>query len=83
MVQNFNLSVLAVAFAMHIGAGNVTRDMLPLFAMVAPAMLIPSVLGARLYIGISEATFRRVVLGLLTVSGVALLAASVPGLLAR
>lgn len=83
IIQNFNLSVLAVAFAMHIGAGNVTREMLPLFALVAPAMLIPSLLGARLYIGISELAFRRLVLTLLTASGVALLASSLPGLLAR
>lgn len=83
IIQNFNLSVLAVAFAMHIGAGNVTREMLPLFALVAPAMLIPSLLGARLYIGISELAFRRLVLALLTASGVALLASSLPVLLAR
>ncbi len=83
VIQNFNLAVLVVAFAMQIGAGIVTRDMLPYFAWVAPAMLIPSLLGARLYIGISEATFRKIVLGLLTASGVALLASSVPVLLTR
>jgi uncharacterized protein len=40
-------------------------------------------LGARLYVGISEAAFRQIVLGLLTLSGVALLVSSVPVLLAR
>jgi len=67
--------------ATYLATGMVTRDMLPLFAMVAPAMLVPSLLGARVYIGISAARFRQVVLGLLTASGVALLAASVPRLL--
>lgn len=55
--------------------------MLPLFAIVAPAMLVPTLLGTRMYIGISEARFRQIVLGLLTVSGVALLVSSVPQLL--
>lgn len=83
VIQNFNLALLAVTFASYIATGVVTTATLPFFAIVAPAMLIPSLLGARLYIGISEATFRRVVLGLLTCSGVALLASSVPGLLRR
>jgi len=81
VIQNFNLSMLAVTMATYLATGMVTRDMLPLFAMVAPAMLVPSLLGARVYIGISAARFRQVVLGLLTASGVALLAASVPRLL--
>jgi uncharacterized membrane protein YfcA len=83
VIQNFNLSVLIVAFGLQGAAGLITREMLPLFAWVAPAMLVPSLLGARLYIGISEPAFRRLVLGLLTASGVALLASSVPQLLSR
>jgi uncharacterized protein len=72
-----------VTFTGYLATGVVTRDMLPLLAIVAPAMLVPVLLGARLYIGISEVGFRRIVLGLLTASGVALLASSVPKLLAR
>jgi uncharacterized membrane protein YfcA len=83
IIQNFNLAALSVTMAVYVGRGIVTREMLPMFAIVAPAMLVPTLLGARLYIGISEATFRKVVLGLLTASGVALLSASVPALLAR
>lgn len=83
VIQNFNLSMLAVTMATYLGTGMVTRSMLPLFAIVAPAMLIPSLLGSRLYIGISEARFRQIVLGLLCLSGVALLASSVPVLLQR
>ena len=55
--------------------------MLPLLGIVALAVLVPVLLGARLYIGISEAAFRQIVLGLLTLSGVALLASSLPVLL--
>ena len=83
IVQNFNLAMLAVTFASYIATGIITTATLPWFAIVAPAMLIPSLLGARLYIGISEATFRKVVLGLLTCTGIALLVSSVSGLLRR
>jgi uncharacterized membrane protein YfcA len=83
IVQNFNLSMLAIAFAGYVATGLVDRTMLPLFAIVAPAMLVPALLGARLYIGISEQAFRRIVLGLLTLSGVAMLLASLPVLLRR
>jgi uncharacterized membrane protein YfcA len=83
VVQNFNLSMLAVAFAMQVGTGNVRASMLPLLAIVAACVLVPVLLGARLYIGISEATFRKIVLSLLTASGIALLASSLPELFRR
>lgn len=82
VIQNFNLSMLAVTMATYVFTGVVTRDMLPLFAMIVPAMLVPTLLGARLYAGISDIAFRRIVLGLLTLSGIALLASSLPKLLA-
>jgi uncharacterized protein len=83
IVQNFNLSMLLVTFGSYLATGIITTATLPYLAIVAPALLLPSLLGARLYIGISEATFRKLVLGLLTCTGVALLASSVPGLLRR
>ena len=81
IVQNFNLSMLLVTMFTYVGTGIVTREMLPMFAIVAPAMLIPTLLGTRLYIGISDLRFRQIVLSLLTVSGIALLASSLPVLL--
>lgn len=45
--------------------------------------LLPSLLGARLYRCLSETGFRRLVLSLLTVSGLTLLASAVPQLLQR
>nr|WP_231402504.1 sulfite exporter TauE/SafE family protein [Caenimonas aquaedulcis] len=83
VIQNFNLAMLAVSFASYVATGITTRAMLPLLAIVAPAMLVPSLLGARLYLGISEAAFRKVVLGLLTASGAAMLVSALPVLLAR
>ena len=83
IVQNFNLSILVVTFASYLATGVISRATLPYLAIVAPAMLVPSLLGARLYIGISEATFRKIVLSLLTGTGIALLVSSVPGLWQR
>ncbi|RYF34830.1 MAG: sulfite exporter TauE/SafE family protein [Comamonadaceae bacterium] len=83
VVQNFNFSMLAVAFTLQVGAGNVSAAMLPLLGIVAVCVLVPVLLGARLYIGISDTAFRQVVLGLLTLSGIALLVGSVPELLRR
>lgn len=80
IIQNFNLATLAATMVAYLASSAVTREMLPGFAVVAPAMLIPTLLGTRLYIGISEAAFRRIVLGLLTLSGFALLASSLPRL---
>jgi uncharacterized membrane protein YfcA len=83
VIQNFNLAMLALTFIGYMGTGLVRLDMLPLLLVVVPATLIPGRIGARLYLGLSELAFRQIVLGLLTVSGVALLVASVPVLLAR
>lgn len=83
IIQNFNLAMLLVTFATYAATGLITRATLPLLALVIPAMLVPSLLGARLYLGISEARFRQIVLGLLTLSGVAMLVASGPKVLAR
>ena len=83
IIQNFNLSMQVVAFAAYLATGILKPRMLPLLAVVAPAVLLPVLLGTRLYLGISDLTFRKIVLGLLTASGIALLASSMPVLLAR
>jgi len=83
VIQNFNLSMLLGAFGIHLFSGNIGRSLLPLLGVVAVAVAVPVLLGARLYIGISEVVFRKIVLGLLTASGVALLASAVPALLSR
>lgn len=83
VIQNFNLTMLAVTFCSYLVTGIATPEMLPLFAIIVPAMLVPSLLGGRLYMVISQAAFRKVVLGLLTLSGVALVAAALPVLIRR
>lgn len=83
IIQNFNLAMQVVTFASYLATGIVDAAMLPLLAIVPPAVLVPVLLGARLYVGISEAAFRRVVLGLLFASGIALLVSSLPVLAGR
>lgn len=82
IIQNFNLAALACTMLGYVIAGTVTRDMWPLMPLVAVALLVPSLLGARLYVGLSEAAFRRLVLALLSLSGLAMLVSAVPRLLA-
>ncbi len=83
VIQNFNLVTLAVIFASYLATGVVTRAMWPAFAWVAPALLVPVLLGARLYTGLSPEAFKRVVLGLLSLTGLALLIQAVPAILSR
>ena len=83
VVQNFNLVILALSGTALVIAGRVTREVLPTLAIVIVAMLVPALIGMRVYIGLSEVAFRRVVLTCLTASGLALLASSLPTLLAR
>jgi uncharacterized membrane protein YfcA len=76
VVQNFNIAALTVTMAAYVATGAVTRPMWPLLPAVAAAVLVPSLIGARMYHRLSEQTFRRVVLGLLTLSGAVMLVSS-------
>lgn len=81
IIQNFNLAALAFTMLGYVASGAVTRDMWPLLPLVAVALLVPVLLGSRLYVGLSEAAFRKLVLALLSLSGLAMLVAAVPRLL--
>ena len=76
IIQNFSLAALTVTLATYLAAGMVTPDMAMKFAVVVPAMLLPSLLGARIYHGLSPEAFRRVVLLLLSAAGLAMIAAA-------
>jgi len=80
IIQNFNLAALSVTMIVYIGAGAVTREMLPLLPVVAVSLLLPAMLGARVYVCLSQEAFRRVVLSMLSFSGLAMLAAELPRL---
>jgi hypothetical protein len=78
--QSFNLSMQVITLAVYAAEGVVTGDTLGLFVIVAPAMLLPNLLGLRLYGRLGSGGFRHLVLILLALSGVALLFSAVPHL---
>ena len=81
IIQNFNLAALSFTMAVYFATGAITPDMIPLLPVVGVALLVPALLGAKAYVGLSQEAFRRVVLSLLSLSGLAMLIASVPNLL--
>lgn len=81
VIQNFSLVTLCATLASYGVAGLATPDMWPKLAVVVPALLLPSLIGARIYHGLSPAAFRRVVLLLLTCAGAAMVAAALPATL--
>jgi uncharacterized membrane protein YfcA len=83
LIRNFNISVLAVTFAVYVGRGITTLSMWPMCAIAAAATVVPALLGTRIYVGLSETAFRRVMLGVLTVAGLVLLVASAPAAIAH
>ena len=76
--QAFNLFMHMLTLTAFILNGMITQEILGLFAVVAPAMLIPSIAGIRLYRSFSDSSFKALVLGLLAVSGVMLLVSTAP-----
>lgn len=78
-VQNFNLVALAATLAAMIVSGTVRTDMLGGLAVVIPALLLPSWIGSRIYLGLDAARFRQVVLGVVAIAGVALVLSGLRG----
>ncbi|MDR3222039.1 MAG: sulfite exporter TauE/SafE family protein [Candidatus Accumulibacter sp.] len=81
IIQNFNLTTLSVTMAAYIATGTVTSDMAPLLLILVVAVLIPSLLGARIYLSLNQETFRRLVLVLLGFSGLTMLFVSISRLM--
>jgi uncharacterized membrane protein YfcA len=71
--QVFNLSTHSLTMTIYIVSGTIPAAAFPLFAVMVPAMLIPTIAGFRLYRRVSDITFRRVVLALLSASGAVLI----------
>ncbi|MFT3822077.1 MAG: sulfite exporter TauE/SafE family protein [Rubrivivax sp.] len=76
VVQNFNLTMLAVSTAAYLQRGLITPALYADLGLVAASLTLPALLGMRVYIGISPLAFRQVVLSLLTLSGLAMLASA-------
>ncbi len=72
-MQIYNIAMHVLTLSAYARTGTLDATTFHLFGLVAPAMLIPSYIGARLYHRFSEKTFERLVLALLLASGIALL----------
>ena len=75
--QTFNLVIHAATFAVYIASGLINARSAWMLVLVAPSMVISSLLGARLHKRISEVAFRRMVLVLLAASGLLLIVSAV------
>jgi hypothetical protein len=78
-MQVYNIAMQVTTLTVYSRIGALDATTLKLFAVVAPAMLIPSYFGTRLYRRFSEKTFARVIFLLLLASGVALLVGGARG----
>jgi uncharacterized membrane protein YfcA len=81
VLQNFNLVVLSATFASLVWSGRAHAGLLPQMGVVAGSLIIPSIYGSKIYIGMSPKAFRDGVLWLLVFAGVVMLAASLKTLL--
>lgn len=74
--QPYNMSILLLALASAGVAGFLDRTFLTWAAITVPVTLVGARLGLLLYGRVDDVAFRRIVLGLLGVSGVTLIASS-------
>ena len=74
VIQSFNLTMHALTLTVYAATGLLSREAGWMFVILAPTIVIPALIGARLYRKTTEAAFRRIVLALLALSGAALLA---------
>jgi uncharacterized membrane protein YfcA len=81
IIQWFNLSMHMVTLTGYGVSGLFTAERAKWLLIAIPAMLIPALLGAKLYTKISDVAFRRLILVLLSMTGIALLVSSVPKLI--
>jgi uncharacterized membrane protein YfcA len=79
--QVFNICMSGLTLALYVASDTIPHRAIPLFAAMVPAMLIPSILGFRLYRRVSDVAFQRIILGLLTISGATLIVSSLGKLL--
>jgi uncharacterized membrane protein YfcA len=78
-MQNFNLIVLSATFASIVWSGRARARNLPQMAIVAGALLLPTLWGSKIYIGMSASAFRKGVLWILVFAGILMLAAGLKG----
>jgi uncharacterized membrane protein YfcA len=81
VLQNFNLAVLSATLASNIWYGRARAEHLPMMGLVAGSLLVPSIWGSKVYVGMSPTAFRNGVLWILVFAGLTMLASSLRNLL--
>lgn len=76
--QSFFLFMHSLTLAALIVRGRVTADTAAAFLIIGPAVVFFSLLGIRMYRRFSDKTFKRLVLGLLAMSGLVLTVSTAP-----
>ena len=78
VMQVFNICMHVATLTGYVIAGNrITGETLKMFAIITPALVIPVLLGALVFRRLDQKAFRRIVLGLLFLSGIALTSSSI------
>lgn len=81
VMQNFNLLVLGATLGSLVWSGRAHAGLAPQMAVVAGSLLVPSLYGSKIYVGMSPKAFRDGVLWLLVFAGLVMLAASLRSML--
>ncbi|MEQ1782555.1 MAG: sulfite exporter TauE/SafE family protein [Hyphomonadaceae bacterium] len=77
VMQGFNITMHVATLTGYLIAGDkINGETLKMFAIITPALAIPVLVGAMAFRRLNQKAFRRVVLGLLFVSGIVLTASS-------
>lgn len=71
--QTFNLAMHTLTLVTYAASGLIDSRALQMFSIVAPAMLIPTIIGNRLYARLDQSMFRRLILTILSLSEIAIL----------
>ena len=77
--QSFNFALAIATMIAYAFTGVFSRELWRDFAIAGPAVVIPAFLGGRLYRRFSEQAFRRLILIVLALSGLAMLASAAKG----
>lgn len=70
IMRHFNFAIQCFAMIAYLIQGNINSQHLPYIGALILAVSIPTILGAKMFYKISESQFKKIVLGLLFMSGV-------------
>ncbi|MGB6118864.1 MAG: sulfite exporter TauE/SafE family protein [Mesorhizobium sp.] len=76
MLMAFNIAMHVCTMGAYVLTGSITHEVLVMFAWITPALIIPAIVGVQLFHRLNQQSFRRMILVLLTLSGLALVLGS-------